>query len=503
MNSFLDFIIESNLYLICFYLVYQIILVRDKHFRFNRLYLMSSLLLALLLPLLTFEISTSHRSINSLEGYILLPSATVSAAQTESVGFIIEWWHIIGLIYVSGIVFYATRLLMQILKIFRHLPLNYSTNDRYQGYKLIPTQGELPTCSFFHFLFWDKSAELTKEESAQIFEHELAHIKQWHSLDILIIEMVRVVFWFNPAVHLIKTRITEVHEYLADHYATRSFNKEAYSKLLTLRVFKSLDFALSNNFHKSQVVKRIRMLKSHRSKSIWLNLSLLLPAITLLIAVLSCNVSEDMIPLESKSMTSEGIPSNWSKVTTADLGDEHLSKYLHLKIRLSLNAEAHVLKQTGFIDIEDFRTELIDSGWTVDSYWHENDATYALVAGWKNTLDNPLNADSDIHDREIYTVVKNQPKPIGGMTEFYQYISRTMTYPLQARQQGIEGKVFVEFIVDREGSIRDVNVLKGIGAGCDKEAARVVEESPLWIPGIQDGRRVDVKMVLPITFKLG
>jgi protein TonB len=104
---------------------------------------------------------------------------------------------------------------------------------------------------------------------------------------------------------------------------------------------------------------------------------------------------------------------------------------------------------------------------------------------------------------EIFSVVEESAAPKGGYPAFYKYIFDKMKYPAQARRMGIEGKVFVEFVVNRDGSIVDVKVLKGIGAGCDEEAIRVVQSAPAWTPGKQRGKPVRQKMVIPITFKLG
>ncbi len=104
---------------------------------------------------------------------------------------------------------------------------------------------------------------------------------------------------------------------------------------------------------------------------------------------------------------------------------------------------------------------------------------------------------------EIFTIVEDQPQPKGGMAAFYEYIGKKLKYPAQARRMGIEGKVFVEFVVDKDGTITDVKAIKGIGAGCDEEAIRVIQSSPKWNAGKQRGRPVKVRMILPITFKLG
>ena len=104
---------------------------------------------------------------------------------------------------------------------------------------------------------------------------------------------------------------------------------------------------------------------------------------------------------------------------------------------------------------------------------------------------------------EIFTIVEDMPTPPDGMAAFFKYISSNLRYPDQARQMAVEGKVFVQFVVDKDGTLTDVQVIKGIGAGCDEEAVRVIEESKKWIPGKQRGRPVKVRMALPITFRLG
>ncbi len=103
---------------------------------------------------------------------------------------------------------------------------------------------------------------------------------------------------------------------------------------------------------------------------------------------------------------------------------------------------------------------------------------------------------------EIFDVVENMPTPPGGMEGWNKYLSNNLKYPTQARRMGIEGTVYVVFVVNTDGSIQDVGILRGIGGGCDEEAMRVVRNAPAWEPGRQRGRPVRVKMRLPIRFKL-
>lgn len=103
---------------------------------------------------------------------------------------------------------------------------------------------------------------------------------------------------------------------------------------------------------------------------------------------------------------------------------------------------------------------------------------------------------------EIFLVVEDKPEPIGGIKAFYKYVADNIRYPETATRNRVQGRVYVQFVVNSKGKITDVETVKGIGAGCDEEAARIVREAPDWHPGKQRGKPVSVRMVLPITFKM-
>ena len=104
---------------------------------------------------------------------------------------------------------------------------------------------------------------------------------------------------------------------------------------------------------------------------------------------------------------------------------------------------------------------------------------------------------------QIFTIVENPAEPVGGYPKFYKFIKKKLKYPKQARRMGVEGKVYVQFIIDKTGAITNVKVMKGVGAGCDEEALRVIKMAPKWKAGKQRGRAVKQRIVVPIVFKLG
>jgi protein TonB len=103
---------------------------------------------------------------------------------------------------------------------------------------------------------------------------------------------------------------------------------------------------------------------------------------------------------------------------------------------------------------------------------------------------------------EIFTIVEQQPEPVGGIRAFYDYVSQNLKYPKTAQRSNIQGRVYIEFVVEKDGRLTDIKVIKGIGGGCDEEASRIIGEAPSWKPGKQRGRPVRVKMVMPILFRL-
>ena len=103
---------------------------------------------------------------------------------------------------------------------------------------------------------------------------------------------------------------------------------------------------------------------------------------------------------------------------------------------------------------------------------------------------------------EVLTIAEVMPSPVGGMEAFYSFLGKKMKYPKQARRMGAEGRVYVQFVVNEAGEMTDLQVIKGIGAGCDEEALRVMKLAPNWNPGKQRGRPVKVRMVVPIHFRL-
>ncbi len=114
----------------------------------------------------------------------------------------------------------------------------------------------------------------------------------------------------------------------------------------------------------------------------------------------------------------------------------------------------------------------------------------------------PVMEEEEVVEAEIFTVVESMPEFPGGPAKMMEYIAKNIKYPAMARESGIQGRVFVNFVVEPDGSVSNVKVLRGIGGGCDEEAVRVVESMPKWTPGRQRGKAVRVSFNLPVRFTL-
>jgi beta-lactamase regulating signal transducer with metallopeptidase domain len=181
-----------------------------------------------------------------------------------------------------------TRLLWQTGKLIRFFRTSHSTKTPI--YHLVLTQGKLPTFSFFKLLFWDNSQILTEQQKLQVFGHEITHIRQWHSLDIMLLELLKIVFWFHPAVYLFKKDLQQTHEYLADAAVVQQHNPDGYIQLIIAQVFQASGLTLINPFSQFKTKNRIMMLQKlkHARPAFW-KLALSLPLIALLVLIYSCD----------------------------------------------------------------------------------------------------------------------------------------------------------------------------------------------------------------------
>ncbi|RDK84716.1 M56 family metallopeptidase [Marinirhabdus gelatinilytica] len=278
--EFITYIAKSAGILTLFYLVYILVLKKDTFFTANRLYLLTGLACALLLPFLTFT------SVTFVEAPLTTPVETfeelvpVQAPQLLPPKESISIWSSIWLGYLLGIAFMVTRFGIQLCSLVALLLKNPSTKQN--GFRFIEIEENIAPFSFFNYIVFNPN---THEQAAleMILRHEKVHASQWHSVDILLANLVRALQWANPISWFYKKNIEANLEYLADHHTVGSVTSKKDYQLALLKASSPLPVpALTNNFYQSFIKKRIIMLnKSNSNKYNKLKLFLVVPALAM------------------------------------------------------------------------------------------------------------------------------------------------------------------------------------------------------------------------------
>ncbi|WP_373524139.1 TonB family protein [Aquiflexum sp.] len=641
MAVLIDYIWQSTFCLLFFFGVYSIFLRNEKAFIATRWFILLAPILALLFPLISIPVSFEKPGISleqteffralaiqsTPDNFVAtfgLPEVTVQSSKLPLL------WEIKDYL----IFFYLTVTFLLSFRLFWNFVQLRMIWERgwYQtkfnlkhNYFLIPTFGLTPIFSFFNKLFWDDTQELKADEREQIIKHEIEHIRQGHSWDVIYYQILSLLFWFNPAIHLMRTALIDVHEYLADDNVIRKTkNSENYPKLIVKMAFKGIDLPIGNYFIRSTTLKRIMMMKNPK-KINWLKTAMIVPLSLMLLALVSMKtergkhllpfsitenieeikkmllISQDSLevgikvkkiknplhyefisPRQNERLTAQigelqyeftGISSDedyikvrglinnlrsTSKITKTypnarlkhqvdspaepSIGMEEWNKSIIQKI--SVPKEELSLGLGGVIEIEfvvskegEIQNPIIKKsyGGGLDNQllevvrkesqnkWiaarsKENNVEMVMTASFafygsemastdSHRFFNPsptpaFNSNFEITENTVFDVVEKAPEYEGGMQAWNEWIKSNIQYPKTAKQLGVEGTVYVVFVVNKDGTIEQPEILRGIGAGCDEEVLRLISEAPDWIPGQQGGQKVNVRMRLPVRFKL-
>ena len=290
-----QYLIESSTCLVCFYLFYDMILKRETFFQFNRFYLLGTALFSLVIPLLSFEFSVAEAQSHFYA--IALPAInkaqdshqTMMTAVEGPTPFAISLGDLIRVIYYMGVFIMGLKFLDALVKVFN---LIKSGHKKREGNEIIvKASSAVPASSFFSYIFWNAETE-SAETSQTIMNHELVHVRQWHSLDVIIMEIMVILNWFNPLIYLFRRSLRLTHEYIADRYVSSQMDKLTYANILLSHNFSDRVNALQHTFY-SDVKQRLRMLGSGQSKQWqWLKLIGIVPIMMSLMTLFSFNFSE-------------------------------------------------------------------------------------------------------------------------------------------------------------------------------------------------------------------
>ncbi|MEJ8801562.1 M56 family metallopeptidase [Pontibacter sp. H249] len=461
MELTISYILKSVIVLLVLYLFYYALLRNQNSFVFNRLYILLAPVIALALPLLKWPVALApENAIGEALQAIQLTEVTVTAYGTgkASKASTISPALYVSLAYAFGVLLMFFKLAKQLWQLQIVKSEAAPAQFKQHGVKVYQLPEQLSTFAFGNSIFLGKHTHLSKADQEQVMAHELAHIKLRHTWDVLYYELLTAILWANPVIWLLKQELRDVHEYQADARVTHTFQLHSYSALLSKEALLNMGLPVGNYFQKPQVLKRLQMLQQN-NKPGWVRPLLALPLVAGLTFIFSAQQVEAQATLIDQ-LTQKENPAPAEKAKSAISTDKPVT------------AQADIRKPTA-----------------------------------KNPLpvDNRAEAaqSMDTDTEKPFNYVERMPRFKGGEREMLKYLAKNIRYPKASQDAGTEGLVVISFVVDRDGSLSDFQVLKSLDESTDAEALRVVESmNGSWYPGIQNGKAVPVRYTMPVRFAI-
>ena len=372
MESIVSYFLQANLYLSLFFLCYLFFLRHDTFFRRNRYYLLASLVFSISFPLIQLPDFAKESVTQMVENSTLLEGVTIFAntPSPQEASFSWGWRESLLSVYALGALVFSFIFLKSLLGILG-LAIKHGIR-RENGVWVVRLDDSWQPFSFFSLLFWTDQPDMEEEEKKQVWQHELAHIGQWHSIDIILFELLGIVFWFNPVCLMYKQAIRQVHEYLADAaVAGHHADKSAYATLLLGQFFAVRQLHLSNHFMNKHFLKR-RIMMLNQSKTSQTAMYKLLLALPIVIACLFIQACSEKI-LEPSTKTAQFTPIKSYNLGKAPSGQSTV----RYTLVLSKNTTYHIYSP------EDNPIDFKKTAWTLH---HVDQKTYEVleeIVSWK------------------------------------------------------------------------------------------------------------------------
>ena len=449
----LAYFLKVNVAIVLFYAFYRLFFYKDTFFGWRRTALLCFFAVSAAVPLLNIQTWITEQepmvAMADLYASVVLPELTIGteAAPTDWKSILSEYaniayWGIVALLMI--------RLIMQLAGIIHLACRCRKVQIGNTNIHLLP-KADGPF-SFFHWIFIHPSSH-TEEEFNEILTHEQTHARQWHSIDVIISELVCIFCWCNPFAWLMKREIRTNLEYMADaRVLENGYDSKTYQYHLLGLSHQKAAATIYNSFNVLPLKKHIKMMNKKRTKGIGRTKYLMFLPLAALLMIIS--------NIEAVARTTKKIAAEVIEAVDAKTGQ----------------AVPEVqAPQVAPLPEQDTKT-----------------VTYKGKVVDKDTLDNP-----------IFEVVEHMPEfPDGGMSALMEYLSKNIKYPVAAQKAKIQGRVVIQFIVDKEGNIICPRVIRGADPLLDAEAIRLTTIMPKWKPGMQRGQAVNVKYTVPIMFRL-
>ena len=490
----IDFLIKSTLSLATLLAVYHLVLEKEKMHQFNRFYLLFGLLFSLVIPFITIEIiqeiphqETTPTSIPMTEG----TSVPIPIIENSINYWPIAAWSLYGLITLALL----SRFVVNIWKLNAKTQSNPTIN--YNNAKLVLLQEKTLPYTFLNHIFINETDYHNRKIEAELYTHELTHVTQKHSLDILLIEMLKVLFWFNPIFIFYKKAIQLNHEFLADEKVVNSHNNVPfYQNLLVSVANANPTYYLASNLNYSVTKKRLIMMTKNTSTArALLKKGIVIPLFTVLVFSLCTKVvAQETTPKDGKNIYVTG--EAYYKKTTFKIKDEK-GKVIAKKKYSDLTAKQKKLAPP--LVIRSYNDKPLSEKEITKKIKEEEPKTFII-----DEFD-PKNIKTKKQDpNAIYstTDLTENPEYPGGTGNFYKFVGENFKMPETSEKLKLTGKVYLTFVIEPDGTLSSYKILLDkIGYGAGEEAIRVLKLSPKWNPGTIEGEAVRTLYSLPISIQ--
>lgn len=496
MESFLIYIGKSAIAAGAFYVVFLLLFQNRKQFVFNRIYLPVSLLLSFVIPLITFTTVKYIEPAPAPDFSSFAYLANTTEIQTPP-AFVWEWYHYLFGIYLLGAAGFLFHLLLGHLKAISIIRKSHIQN-LFKSLVNI-TKKDVHPFSFFNKIVLSEKT-LSHPNLDIIVNHESIHVKEKHTFDILFAEILFLFQWFNPFAWLMKDAVKNNLEYKTDHEIAKSTNPQTYQMAMVTLADKRGVAPFLTALNGSQLKNRIIMMKKKtENKYALLKQLVVLPLLAVLIMGLSNKeVKTEIISTPSSKNTTLIVDGKVIPFTSERFNRLDLSKYIDEKeIVKSLGIDIDKVESSGFSNNDNTgETKLLirTSDYIRGSNPEFDELTY---------LKEKKNSDQkNIQGKVSFKALDKTPTFPGGELALKKYIDNNIKYPEIAAENGISGKVYVSFVIDKNGKVTDAEISRGVDPSLDKEALRIVNTLPRFILAEKNGKKVDATYTVPVEFKL-
>ena len=478
--EFLAYDLKVAVLVAVFYMFYRLLLSRETFHGVNRVVLLLTAVASFVLPLCVI---TLHKTVvlNLAEGDVAIGCLDAEVVDDAAMPF----WQMAAIaIFFIGMIVTLGYTIMSVVRVW--LLIQHSEqHQQTDGTVICVAPGDVSPFSWMKYIVLSRSDY--EANDASILAHERGHIRRHHSLDLLLVDSLTALQWFNPAMWMLRQDLRAIHEYEADAAVlSQGINMRQYQYLLIQKAVSQCGYSVANGISHSTLKNRINMmLHKNSSRASLLKLLALTPIVGMTLALQAETVNDYVIEQ----------PQNQTKVVKK--GNQNAQVKVGTK-----KVEVKAVKPAAPVQNKAKKDAAVKNV-VVKA---KKDATVSNVVVKKK---NPV-ADEEVaigvidddKDDRVWNVVEQMPKFPGGDAGLMSFLKDNIKYPAEAEKAGKQGRVVVTFVVGKDGAVNNAKVVRSVDEKLDAEALRVVNAMPKWQPGKQRGQEVNVMYTIPVTFRL-